>query len=79
MKFNEMGIDFKVGFATDKDENQWLLRIPRRPDLGKQIAKEKLILQLVWQTSHCASSRLENCERRAGSVSIIEWKTRFDL
>jgi macrolide phosphotransferase len=47
MKFNEMGIDFKVGFATDKDENQWLLRIPRRPDLGKQIAKEKLILQLV--------------------------------
>ena len=47
MKFNEMEIDFKVGFATDKDENQWLLRIPRRPDLGKQIAKEKLILQLV--------------------------------
>ena len=39
MKFNEMGIEFKVGFATDKDENQWLLRIPRRPDLGKQIAE----------------------------------------
>jgi macrolide phosphotransferase len=47
MKFNEMGVDFKVGFATDRDENQWLLRIPRRPDLGKQIAKEKRILQLV--------------------------------
>lgn len=47
MKFNEMGIDFKVGFATDRDENQWLLRIPRRPGLGKQIAKEKRILQLV--------------------------------
>ncbi len=47
MKFNEMGIDFKVGFATDRDGNRWLLRIPRRPDLGKQIAKEKRILQLV--------------------------------
>ena len=49
MNFNEMGIDFKVGFATDADENQWLLRIPRRPDLGDQIEKEKRILQLVSQ------------------------------
>lgn len=47
MKFNEMGIDFKVGFATDKDGKQWLLRIPRRNDLGEQIEKEKCILQLV--------------------------------
>ena len=47
MNFNEMGIDFKVGFVTDKDEKQWLLRIPRRPGLGKQIANEKQILQLV--------------------------------
>ena len=27
MSFNEMGIDFKVGFATDKDDTKWLLRI----------------------------------------------------
>ncbi|WP_057940392.1 Mph(E)/Mph(G) family macrolide 2'-phosphotransferase [Algoriphagus resistens] len=47
MKFNEMGIDFKVGFATDQDGKQWLLRIPRRNDLGEQIEKEKCILQLV--------------------------------
>ena len=47
MKFNEMGIDFKVGFATDIDGKQWLLRIPRRNDLGEQIEKEKCILQLV--------------------------------
>jgi len=47
MKFNEMGIDFRVGFAMDRDNNQWLLRIPRRPDLGEQIAKEKRIIQLV--------------------------------
>lgn len=47
MKFNEMGIDFRVGFAMDRDNNQWILRIPRRPDLGDQIAKERKILQLV--------------------------------
>lgn len=47
MTFNEMGIDFKVGVATDKNGQQWLLRIPRRDNLGKQIEKEKRILQLV--------------------------------
>lgn len=47
MSFNDMGIDFKVGFATDKDGTKWLLRIPRRSDLGEQIANEKRILQLV--------------------------------
>lgn len=47
MKFNEMGIDFKVGFATDKKERQWVLRIPRRDDLAVQIEKERRILQLV--------------------------------
>ena len=47
MSFNDMGIDFKVGFATDKDGTKWLLRIPRRTDLDEQIANEKRILQLV--------------------------------
>lgn len=47
MKFNEMGIDFKVGFAADKDKTQWLIRIPRRDDLGEQIESEKRILQLA--------------------------------
>lgn len=41
MKFNEMGIDFKVCFTTDKYGKQWLLRIPRRNDLDEQIEKEK--------------------------------------
>lgn len=45
--FNEMGIDFKVGVAMDKKGQSWLLRIPRREGLGKQIEKEKRILQLV--------------------------------
>lgn len=47
MQFNEMGIDFRVGFATDIEGNQWLLRIPRREGLDEQIEEEKRILHLV--------------------------------
>src|SRR5690606_22299409 len=47
MSFNEMGIDFKVGFATDLDGNDWVLRIPRRDDLTEQIETEKQILKLA--------------------------------
>jgi macrolide phosphotransferase len=47
MKFNEMGIDFKVGFATDNEGKPWVLRIPRRNNLGAQIEEEKRILQLA--------------------------------
>lgn len=47
MRFNEMGIDFKVGFATDRSGKEWLLRIPRRQGLGEQIEKEQRILQLA--------------------------------
>lgn len=47
MRLNEMGIDFKVGFATDQHGQQWVLRIPRREGLDKQIENEKRILNLV--------------------------------
>lgn len=63
MHFNEMGIDFKVGFAADAQGNQWVLRIPRRPDLGEQIEKEKRILQLAG---------------RYLSVQVPDWKIATD-
>lgn len=47
MKFNEMGIDFKVVFAVDADGQPWVLRIPRRGDMGEQIEKERRILELA--------------------------------
>lgn len=49
MTFNEMGIDFKVCFATTLDGKPWVLRIPRRKDLGDQIEKEGKILSLAKQ------------------------------
>lgn len=57
--FNEMGIDFKVGFATDLEGTEWVLRIPRRSDLGKQIAQENKILTLA---------------RKHLSVAVPEWQ-----
>ena len=73
MHFNEMGIDFKVGFATDTSGRQWLLRIPRRTDMGPQINSEKAILELVskhlsvqvpkWQTATPEDIRSEIANR----------------
>lgn len=59
INFNEMGVDFKVAFALDTDGQEWLLRIPRRDDMGEQIEKEKCILDLV-------KNRL--------SVGVPDWK-----
>jgi macrolide phosphotransferase len=47
LRFNEMGIDFRIVFARDLDDNAWVLRIPRREGLENQIQKEKKILELA--------------------------------
>jgi len=47
MTFNEMGIDFKVVFATALDGLPWVLRIPRRTDMGNRILEESKILALA--------------------------------
>lgn len=57
--FNEMGIDFKVVFATDINSEKWVLRIPRRENLAGQIEQEKKILNLV---------------KKYLSISIPDWK-----
>ncbi|GGH17848.1 Mph(E)/Mph(G) family macrolide 2'-phosphotransferase [Sphingobacterium alkalisoli] len=47
ISFNDMGIDFKVAFATDTNGQRWVLRMPRRDDLGEQVQTEQRILDLV--------------------------------
>jgi len=59
ISFNEMGIDFKVGFATDFEGEEWVLRIPRRKDLMEQIESEKRILSLA---------------RKYLSIAVPNWK-----
>lgn len=59
MSFNEMGIDFKIAFATATDNTKWVLRIPRRGDQEKQIEKEKNILNLA---------------KRHLNIAVPDWK-----
>lgn len=59
ISFNEMGIDFKVVFATDLNGKKWVLRIPRRENLHDQIQQECKILKLV--NAHL-------------SISVPEWE-----
>lgn len=47
LHFNEMGIDFRVAIAKDLKGEKWVLRMPRRADLGRQIVEEKRILDTV--------------------------------
>lgn len=47
IKFNDMGIDFRVGIVSDINGQQWILRIPRRGYMAGQIEEEKRILDLV--------------------------------
>ncbi len=47
LSINEMGLDFRVVFATERSGKQWVFRIPRRQDMMDQIQKEKSILNLV--------------------------------
>lgn len=45
--FNESGLDFLVVFATDINEEKWVLRFPRRKDVMDSTQKEKQTLDVV--------------------------------
>ena len=47
LRFNEAGLDYQVVFAEDHTGQQWVLRMPRRPDVAAKIADESLILEFV--------------------------------
>ncbi|WP_324650251.1 macrolide 2'-phosphotransferase [Georgenia sp. H159] len=41
---NDAGLDFRVAFAVDVHGRQWVLRVPRRPDVVDGVAQEQAIL-----------------------------------
>jgi macrolide phosphotransferase len=45
--FNESGLDFLVAFSKDNDDNEWVLRIPRRDDVMERTIVEKNVLDLI--------------------------------
>lgn len=47
LKFEDMGLDFQVVFATDISKQDWVLRLPRRRDAFLKAEQEKIVLELV--------------------------------
>jgi macrolide phosphotransferase len=47
VQVNEMGLDFRVAIARDITGQDWVLRIPRRPDATARAQDEARILRLV--------------------------------
>nr|WP_231710766.1 macrolide 2'-phosphotransferase [Gracilibacillus suaedae] len=47
LQYNESGLDFQVVFAKDPEGEEWILRIPRRPDVMPRTKVEKKALDVV--------------------------------
>lgn len=60
---NDIGLDFQVAFARTRDGVDWVLRLPRRPDVVQKAKLEARILELV-------KTRLP--------VAVPDWKVHTD-
>jgi aminoglycoside phosphotransferase (APT) family kinase protein len=47
LRINEAGLDYRVAFARARDGTDWVLRVPRRPDVSAKLADEQRILEFV--------------------------------
>lgn len=47
VQLNESGVDFLVAHAKDTNHNQWILRLPRRPESMRSALIEKKSLELL--------------------------------
>lgn len=47
LRIEEAGLDYRVGFARAADGTDWVLRLPRRPDVSAQLEEERRILEFV--------------------------------
>ncbi|SIO56559.1 macrolide phosphotransferase [Singulisphaera sp. GP187] len=47
IELNDLGLDFRAAFTTDEDDTDWVLRIPRRPDVWPRAENEARVLALL--------------------------------
>ena len=47
VRLEEAGLDFRVAFARATDGADWVLRVPRRPDVSAKLSEERRILDFV--------------------------------
>lgn len=64
LRFNEAGLDYRVAFARAVDGADWVLRVPRRPDVSAKLAEEQRILGFVGPRLSVAVPRWEVCDER---------------
>src|SRR5690606_14242721 len=47
LRHNDAGLDFRVTYAVDVHGREWVLRVPRRPDVRRAVRQEQAILALA--------------------------------
>ena len=77
VRLNEAGLDYRVAFARAANGMEWVLRLPRRPDVSAKLDQERRILQFIgprlsvavpcWQV---CSDRLVAYERLPGEPGL---------
>lgn len=69
LRIEEAGLDYRVAFARAADGADWVLRVPRRPDVSAKLADEQRILAFVAPRLSVAVPRWEIC-----SESLIAYR-----
>lgn len=64
VRLNEAGLDYRVVFARAVDGTDWVLRVPRRPDVSAKLPEEQRILEFVGPRLSVAVPRFEMCSER---------------
>lgn len=64
VRFEEAGLDYRVAFARGADGVDWVLRVPRRPDVSQKLAEERRILAFVADRVSVAVPRWQVCSER---------------
>lgn len=47
VRLNEAGLDYRVAYARASDGTDWVLRVPRRPDVAAKLFEEQRILEFI--------------------------------
>ncbi len=61
VRINEAGLDYRVAFVRTADGDDWVLRVPRRPDVSAKLAEERRILDFVRPRLSAAVPNWEVC------------------
>ncbi len=61
VRLNEAGLDYRVAFARAADGEEWVLRMPRRPDVSAKLPEERRILEFIGPRLSVAVPRWEVC------------------